>query len=613
VRCKVFKLALSLPLVAALMITPLATEALGNSASDLARSDQPAAIHNKNEVIYATLAADGAVEAVYAVNHFEVSQAGGITDYGHYGAVVNLTSTAPLIHDEDSVSFQAETGNFYYQGNMAAAKLPWIFDISYYFDGVKTSPQDLAGKSGNLEIRVSTAQNESIDPVFYNNYLLQVTITLDAEKCTNIEAPDGTMAMAGKNKVVTHTIMPGSDGDIRVTAAVNNFTMGGLEISAVPFSMHLELPETDDLIDDFQKLSDAISDLNDGVGELARGVADLKKGTGRLEKGSAGIKEGLTQLSGGSGEFSRGSAQIKDALEEIAASLESGSAGDFDPGDLAQLPQLLSGLAQGLQEISGGLIELKNNFLTASLALEAAIQGIPGTSITEEEIELLYAHTDSSQHDLLARLIASYTQGLTVKGTYDQVKEAFDAVSSTADTFSGSVAMISGTLETMAENIEEALSSMDLEQIEQLASGLAELAANYADFHAGLTAYLDGVSELAANYTRFDKGITAFHDGIDQLHDGIAELHDGTNELNKETADLPDTIQSEIDALLEKYDAAEFEPVSFTSPRNKHTGFVQFVISSKAIEKEETVEDIPDEAGKATFWDRLRSLFMKDE
>ena len=280
-RGKVFKSTVAVILVAALMIAPLSvsTVALENSASVLAGSQQEAAILNKNEVIYATLAADGTVEAVYAVNHFEVSQAGGITDYGHYGAVVNLTSTAPLIHHEDSVSFQADRGNFYYQGNMTTTDLPWSFDISYYLDGVKTAPQDVAGKSGNLEIRVSTAQNESIDPVFYEHYLLQVSITLDADKCINIEAPDATMAIAGKNKVITHTIMPGSDGDIRVTAAVNNFTMGGLEISAGPFSMHLELPETDDLIGDFLKLSDAISDLNDGVGNWPAVWLIIEKGS----------------------------------------------------------------------------------------------------------------------------------------------------------------------------------------------------------------------------------------------------------------------------------------------------------------------------------------------
>jgi len=585
-----------------------------NTSSALGDSKQEAAILNKNEVIYATLAADGTVKAVYAVNHFEVSEPGGITDYGHYKAVVNLTDTAPLTHHEDAVSFQADRGNFYYQGNMAATDLPWRFDISYYLDGVKTAPQDLAGKSGNLEIRVATAPNKNIDPVFYDHYMLQVSITLDADKCTNIEAPDATVAIAGKNRVISHTIMPGKDGDIRVTATVKDFTMSGLEISAVPFALNMDLPETDELIDNLQKLSGAISDLNDGVGELAGGVAGLKKGAGQLKKGSAGIREGLAQLGGGAGEISGASEEIKEALSKIASYLDGGSAVVFDPGDLARLPQALSGLAQGLQEISGGLVKLKNNFSTAHMALDAAIQGIPGTAITEEEIAALYAHTDPGQHDLLDRLVASYAQGLTVKGTYGQVKEAFEAVGTAADTFAGSAAMISGTLEAMAGNIEEALSSLDLEKIEQIVSGLVELSANYAVFHTMLTAYLGGVEELAVNYAEFDAGFSTFNKGIAELHDGVAELYDGTSLLHRETADLPGTLQSEIDELLEQFGEGEFEPVSFTSPKNKHTGFMQFVITSEKIEKPEESKDIPAEPGKDTFWERFRALFKgKDE
>lgn len=615
-KFKVVKSFVSVLLVAALMVAPLSvsTMALENSASVLIDKQQDAAILNKNEVIYATLASDGTIDAVYAVNHFEVSQSGGIIDYGHYAAVENLTSTEPLIHDEDSVSFQTETGNFHYQGNMATTDLPWMFDIAYYLDGVKTPPQDIAGKSGNLEIRVATSQNDGIDPVFYDHYMLQVSITLDAAKCVNLEAPDATIAIAGKNKVIAHTIMPGSDGDIRVTATVEDFTMGGLEISAMPFSMNMKLPETDNMIDEIQKLSDAISDLHDGVGEFAGGVADLKAGAGELEKGSAGIRNGLTQLSGGSGQLSGASAQIKDLLSQIAASLNSDSSGVFDPNDLAQLSQGLSELAQGLNGISGGLIELETGFSTAYTALDSAIQDIPDTTITEEEIEALYAHTDPSQYDLLVRLVASYTAGQTVKGTYDRVKGAYDAVDSTIAALSGSIDTISGTLEDMSENIEEALSDMDMEQIGQLAFGLTELSTNYAGFHTGLITYLDGVNELATGYIAFHAGISTFDDGVGELHHGVVELRDGTNLLNNETADMPGTIQSEIDDLLGQYGELEFEPVSFISPKNESTGFVQFVITSEEIKKQEEAEDIPVEPEKDTFWDRLLALFRgKDE
>src|SRR5690554_5185131 len=138
-------------IVAALLVTaallmapaPVFTLAPDSPVSSSVDSRQKAAvIENKNEVIYATLASDGTINAVYAVNHFEVSQSGSIKDYGNYASVVNLTSTGSLNHNNEFVYFETDRENFYYQGNMATTDLPWEFHISYYLDGVKTPLQD---------------------------------------------------------------------------------------------------------------------------------------------------------------------------------------------------------------------------------------------------------------------------------------------------------------------------------------------------------------------------------------------------------------------------------------------------------------------------------------
>ncbi len=602
-------------LVAALILTQTSvfTIAQDSSASEHADSQQDVAvIKNKSEVIYANLDAEGKINSVYAVNHFNMSQFGSIVDYGSYESVVNLSDTNSLHHSEDSVSFQTDKENFYYQGNMKATNLPWIFTISYYLDGEKTQPQDIPGKFGKLKIAIVTQQNEKIAPTFYENYMLQLSMTLDTDKCSNIEAPGATIARAGKNKMVVHTVMPENDADIHVTADVRDFTMAGIEISAMPFNMNMEMPETDDMINNFKELSDAIADLNTGVGGLTDGVADLKTGAVKLEKGSADFQKGLSQINENSGQLVGASAQINDALAEIASSLSSDLAGDDSLGDLNQLPQALTQLAQGLKEISGGLSILKDGFTPAYAALDTAINGIPASSITEEQIIALYASAPLDHHDLISSLVDSYEAGLTAKGTYDHVKEAFDAVAPTNDVLSSSIDTISRALEVMSENIAESLSSIDaMEQIKHLSSGLTELSANYTEFHKGLTDYMDGVDELDVGYSSLHTGTSAFHDGVGELHSGAAKLHRGTNVLNVEVADMPNTIQSEIDELLKQYGGTDFEPISFTSPKNEHTAFVQFVLKSEAIEKQQEAEDIPDEPEKKTVWDRFLALFSR--
>ena len=96
---------------------------------------------------------------------------------------------------------------------------------------------------------------------------------------------------------------------------------------------------------------------------------------------------------------------------------------------------------------------------------------------------------------------------------------------------------------------------------------IGRLAANYAGFHTGLTAYLEGISRIGCRLYRVRLRHLNFHDGVDKLYDGIVELHDGTNLLNEETANLPDKVQSEIDALLEQYGEMELNRSPLLHPK----------------------------------------------
>ena len=611
-KSKIFKTILSISLAAVLSLTPasLSLAASGNAVSGPAVSASGnAEIKGKDEVIYAILAPDGSIRAMYAVNHFAIAEAGSFTDYGDYTSVKNLTDTTLMTQNGDAVTFQTNAENFYYQGNMTTTELPWIFDISYFLNGVKTAPQELAGKSGKIEIHITTQKNTAVNSTFNENYMLQISITLDTEKCSDINAAGATVASAGKNKLIAYTVMPGKDADISLSATARDFAMTGIDISAVPFSMNMEMPDTDSMISDFTELSDAISDLNDGVGDLADGVAELKTGSDKLRNGSSDIKAGLSELSDNSEQLLQASSQISGALTQIASSLN-GASGEMDLGDLTQLPQGLSQLADGLEGISDGLIELKNGFTSAYAALDGAIQGIPDATVSQEQITELYTQTDPSQYALLDQLIASYTAGQTVKGTYNQVKGAFDAVGSTIDTLAASIDTISATLDDMSEKISDALSGMDMmEQLAQLSAGLSELDRNYAAFHSGLRNYMNGVGALSSGYADFHNGVSSFRNGIGELYDGVAELHDGTTELSDETAKMPDKIQSEIDDMLDQYTGLDFEPISFTSSKNEHTDLVQFVLKCDGIEKPEETKGVEVEVKNETFWDRLISLF----
>ena len=95
---------------------------------------------------------------------------------------------------------------------MKNAALPWNISIRYYLDGKEYAPQDVAGKSGALEIRFSVTKNESCGGSFYDDYALQASFTLDTERCQNIVSNGATVANVGSDKQLTYTILPGRRG-----------------------------------------------------------------------------------------------------------------------------------------------------------------------------------------------------------------------------------------------------------------------------------------------------------------------------------------------------------------------------------------------------------------
>lgn len=532
---RIFKTVISACLAAVLIFVPVASGLA--ETGDAATAQEKAVVDSKNEVVYATLGADGNVSAVYVVNQFELAKAGEVTDHGKYTAATNLTNTDPIAEQGDTVTFTSDKGKFYYQGDLASTELPWIVGISYSLDGKEITPDALAGQSGQLKIHITTRQNESVNTSFYENYMLQIALKLDSDKCRNISAPDATMAIAGKNTAVNFTVMPKKDADVTLSASVTDFAMDGMQVSGIPLSVSMDLSETDDMISDFDKLADGIHELNDGVGDLSDGTSKLNDGAGSLKDGSANIRDGLTKLGDNSGQLVEGSAKIKDALSQIATSL--GNAGSFNPADMAAFPDSLSQLATALSGISGGLTQMKEDYASAYASLAAAIDDIPDTTVSQEQLDALYAATDESQHGVLDTLADAYAAGRGVKFTYSDGKSALDAVETTSATLAGSINGIAGALSQMSAQIGEMLAGSGLEKLSALTAGLTTLSEQYGGFHDGLAGFMDGVAQMADGYTAFDSGLSKFAGGVDDLDDGVKKLHDGTCELRDETADLP--------------------------------------------------------------------------
>ena len=561
---------------------------------------------SKDEVVYATLHPNGKSQELYIVNTLDVTEAGRVIDYGNYTSLKNLTDLSEIEQSDDKIEMTASEGKFYYQGNMEESLLPWDFDIKYFLDGEEISPEDLAGKDGHFEIKIDTAENETVDSIFYENYLLQISFALDSEKAQNIKSEEGMLANAGKNKQVTFTVMPEQDGELAAEADVVDFELSGIDITAVPSTISVDAPDTDEITGDIVTLSDAIAEINNGVADLKDGAARLNTGTAELRNGSSEYQKGITALNGGSGDLVSGSKEINDALQTMRDSLSA-----IEDIDLSELELLIDGLAQlsgGLKETNNGLAELHKSYAQAYKALDEAMRAIPGHQVTQEEIEALYR--SGADQETINKLVDVYTAALTAKGTYDQIKEAFAAVDSTLKTVTNSLTTMSENVDTMVNEVSGSLGEIDLsEGLGALEEGVAALANNYTAFHTGLVEYTNGVSELASGYQELDNGLAGLSDGTAELENGVHALHEGTSELNEATSEMPAQMTEEIDKMISEYDKSDFEAVSFVSEKNENVNSVQFVLKTESIEYDEPEAEEEKVKEEKSFWQKFLDLF----
>ena len=420
----------------------------------------------KQEVVYASMTAAGAVKSLYVVNELFSEEPVMVKDFGTYSEVVNLTDGTNIAHESDSVLCTVESESFAYQGNLTSTDLPWNVSIIYELDGKVRSPEEVAGKSGELKITIETTQNQAIDPLYFDNYLLQITCTLPMDHVSNIATDEGSIALNGSNTAVTFSGMPGKTGSYTLTAHVEDFEMEGVSIAAIPFSMAIEAPDSSALIAQFDELIEGAGKLDTGAEGLEEGTTALAAGTRKLESGTAQLQGGAQELSAGVAAYVAGVAQISDGLAQAAA------------GSKTCAEQL-----EGLSLASAAIVRSLDQTQTQMQQLVNAIQTSPTMSQAEKDA------------------IVAQLSGMS--GQFSQLKDYAAGVEGLADGYA----------------------PLD-SSLTKLSGGLGELAQQGDELTSGSAALDAGVSELAGSSGSLAQGADKLSEGASALAEGTSTLHE---------------------------------------------------------------------------------------
>jgi len=229
-----------------------------------------AAVH-KDEVVYVSLDPQGQPEQVYVINAFEADEAVQVTDEGRYDQVMPLKEVASFQFQDNQAAFTMQPGRFSYQGNLASTALPWLFDLSYTLNGQPVQAEDLSGADGALAIKLVVKVNEDLR-AYADALTLQITFTLDGDRCFNIESEKATYALAGGNRTLSFVVLPGQSAEYDITCQVVDFAMADVQLAGVRMGMDAQMYQ------DVAASSLVGSPLEGAVSGLMRNMLDRMQG-----------------------------------------------------------------------------------------------------------------------------------------------------------------------------------------------------------------------------------------------------------------------------------------------------------------------------------------------
>lgn len=574
-----------------------------------------AANTTKEEIVYINLDAAGAVEEIYVVNSFTLDEAGTVLDYGTYSTVRNMTSTQEVVISGDEITISADAGKVYYEGKLEDTGIPWNISITYSLDGQEVSAEELAGAGGALEIHITVEKNEEFEGTFYEDYALQMSVTLDTNLAENITAEGATAANVGTDRQLSYTMLAGTGGDFTITADVTDFEMEAISINGIRLNLNVEvddeelLSQVSDLTDAIAEIDDGAADLSDGIseisdsassnlltaaGSLADGAASLSSGTAALssggtslESGAASVESGAAELAAGMSSLSSGIAQIESALEELLAQSDTLTDGSEDFLDaLMQLDTALAGVSLSTDSLE--------TLLTASTGIAAGINSLTESlsgleeSVSYEaykaamlaaglDIDTLYTSTEQviaslsllntdGAYDTVISLLSANLALMDGTETYlETVHASLTAILTGAETlqssyteFDGQIQTLAGTLTSLAYQVTILASAVDtlVTEYSTLNAGIAEYTAAVAQIAAGCTQVTSAAEALVSGASELADGASELADGVSDLLSGVASVYAGSEELADGSDELADGVAELADAIAEAADGS---------------------------------------------------------
>ena len=271
---------------------------------------------------------DGSVVKSYRTNGIST-----LTDYGDYDEVINLTDGTEPTRTDGKTVFQLDESNlpgtFYFEGKTAKPfeQLPWTLSVSYTLNGVPTKAEDLAGKTGVVEINLDAVPNETASEYARNNYTLEAMAIFNQDDILSLEAPGAQVQLIGNLRAVLFIGLPGEECHYTIRVGSNDFSFGGMTFLMVPATLSqleeiTKLSERkDDLEENYNKLSGSMDSLLDAMAAMTGSLNASANGLDQLNQARNIFSSGKNTIYSGTDALRADLSNLADVLEPVESQI----------------------------------------------------------------------------------------------------------------------------------------------------------------------------------------------------------------------------------------------------------------------------------------------------
>lgn len=565
---------------------------------------------DKDETVYVIAAADGNVNKVI-VSDWVKNPLGSATveDKTNLKDVETTKSDiAYTLGEDDMRVWDANGEDLYYKGT-SDKSLPVDVSISYKLDGQEISADELAGKSGKVDIAFNYKNNEErtvtingVQDEIYVPFAMISGLKLDNEKFSNVTVSNGKLINDGDRSFVMGFAFPGLNDSLSLTedkvafpetveisADVTDFeldttltvaangTFGEIDtdqfksvddissaLSQMTSATQQLADGTSDLYDGIATLLDKSSVLIDGVSELAAGAQSISDGSTQLYTGSQSLVSGANQLNGGLNELNTKSEELVAGSEQVFNTMLSTATAQIKAAGV-NCPDLT---IDNYKTVLGNLASASSpegaRKLAYSTALSQVTAGVNAqeatirTKVTQVVSEQVYAGILETQGITKEQYDAGVAAGQINEETQQAVSAAYEEQMSSAD--------VTAKIDASVAEQKQALIDSKMQSPEVTSQIEAAVAAASQSGSSAVTqlieqldsynTYYQGVLQYTGAVGQAYQGSNQVAEGAKQLNGGIYNLSSGATELLNGVISLKDGSATLIDGVTQLKDGA---------------------------------------------------------